>query len=91
MVGRALLIPGLVLAGCALAFGVDWPLRWLQAWREYPSIPYLVTSTYAALNLAGAPLWLVAGGMAVLALRVLWRAWGRLEGSVERQWRRMWW
>lgn len=83
MAGRALLAPGLVLGACAVAFGVDWPLRWWQAWREYPPIPYLVTSTYAATNLAGIPLWLVAGGMAVLALRVLWRAWRGMAGSVE--------
>lgn len=72
---RACAVPLVVLAACVPLFGADWPLRWWEAWRAYPPIPYLVTSTYAATNLAGVPAPLVVVGMVALAGSVLWRAW----------------
>lgn len=79
----ALVVPVPVVIASAIAFGLDWPLRWIHVWHTYPPIPYLVTSTYAATNLAGISPWPVVAGMAALGGLVLWRAWRRSDSTVE--------
>lgn len=81
---RAAGFPAAVLAASGLLFGWDWPLRWVDNYRALPpggypgaTSPYLVTSTYAATNLAGVPLLLVVAGLLALAGFVAWRVWRR--------------
>jgi len=79
---KAAVIPALTLVLSFAVFGPDWPVRWWENYRAQPpggyigsAGTYLVTSTYAATNLAGIPLLPVAVGALLLAGFVLWQAW----------------
>lgn len=70
---RAAALPAVVVAATVPFFGWDWPLRLWDSFTHYPSIPYLVTSTYAVPALAGLPCAvMVAGALALAAYAAVW-------------------
>lgn len=76
--GRVAVCPAAVLLLSVPFFRWDWPPRLWHSFTEYPSIQYLVTSTYSLAHLSPLPLFVIGLGMLVLvgyAAVAVWR-WG---------------
>ncbi|MBI2886555.1 MAG: DUF2029 domain-containing protein [Chloroflexi bacterium] len=72
---RAAALPGGVFLASLLTFGWDWPLRWWQSYVAQPPHPYLVTSTYGAMQVIGVPAAAMVAVSLILSGLVFARVW----------------